>query len=149
MLHDAVTPTPPRIGHVLDQHHREIEAACIALVTDGFTDEPGDLTRLWGDIEHHLYDHMMAEEHFLFPAYQQADPENAQVLREQHARLRQHAMQIGVAAELHAVRVEQIEAFLADLRAHAQCEEAALYRWADRHVAADDRHRMRDYLAAG
>ncbi|HEX3758460.1 MAG TPA: hemerythrin domain-containing protein [Kofleriaceae bacterium] len=119
------------------------------MVAAGFADEPGELIRQWGDIEHQLYDHMMAEEHFLFPAYQRDEPENAQVLRAQHARLRDHAMQIGVAVELQAVRMEQIEAFLAELQAHARCEEAALYRWADRHVADDDRHRMREYLAAG
>lgn len=149
MLHVAAKPTPPRIGHVLDQHHREIEAACIALVKAGFTDEPSDLIRRWSDIEHHLYDHMMAEEHFLFPAYQHDEPENAQVLRAQHARLRTHALEIGVAVELHTVRLEQIEGFIAELQTHARCEEAALYRWADRHVDDTDRHRMHEYLAAG
>jgi len=29
MLHDTAT-RPPAIGHLLDQHHREIEEACLA-----------------------------------------------------------------------------------------------------------------------
>ena len=147
MLHDATTPSPLPIGRILDQHHREIDEACQALLAAGFADEPGDLTRQWSAIEHQLYDHMMAEEHFLFPAYGAAEPENAQVLRGQHARLREQALEIGVAVQLHAARLEQIQAFVAELRAHARCEEAALYGWADHHVAEDDRHRMRDYLA--
>src|SRR5262249_20871056 len=132
MRHDAAKPIPPPIGHVLDQHHREIEEACLELLAAGFADEPSDLTRRWGDIEHQLYDHMMAEEHFLFPAYEHADPGNAQVLRAQHRRLREQALEIGVAVELHTVRMAQIEAFVAGLRAHARCEEAGLYGWADR-----------------
>lgn len=148
MLHDTAT-SPPPVGHILDQHHREIEEACLALLGAGFADEPGELVRRWGEIGHQLYNHMMAEEHFLFPAYQHAEPENAQGLRDQHARLREQALEIAVAVELHTVRMEQIQAFVAALRAHAQREEASLYRWADCHVSDDERHRMRAYLAAG
>lgn len=144
----APTSSPPPIGHILDQHHREIEEACLALLGACFAGDPSDLARRWGEIEHQLYDHMMAEEHFLFPAYQRDDPENAQDLRDQHALLRELALDLGVAIQLHTVRMEQIQAFVAALRAHGQCEEASLYRWADRHVSDDERHRMREYLAA-
>lgn len=141
--------TPPPSGHILDQHHREIEEACLALLGACYAGDPGDLARRWAEIEHQLYDHMMAEEHFLFPAYQHDEPDDAHVLRDQHARLREQALEVGVAAELHTVRREQIEAFVAALRAHGQCEEASLYPWADRHLAEGERHRMRTYLAAG
>jgi hemerythrin superfamily protein len=148
MQHDAATPSPP-IGHVLDQHHREIEEACLALLGASFAGDPCELARCWGEIEHQLSDHMTAEEHFLFPAYQHAEPENAQDLRDQHALLREQALEIGIAVQLHTVRMEQIQAFIAALRAHAQREEASLYRWADRHTSNDERHRMRVHLAAG
>ena len=148
MLHDVAITSQRPIGHVLDQHHREIEEACLTLLSAGFADEPRDLARCWGEIEHQLYDHMMAEEHFLFPAYQHAEPENAQDLRDQHARLREQALEIGVAIQLHAVRMEQIEAFVAELRAHARNEEVGLYRWAERHVSEDHGRWLRDYLAA-
>jgi hypothetical protein len=142
------TPSAPPSGQLLDQHH-EIEHACLALLRAGCSGEPADFTRGWGEIEHQLYDHMMAEEHFLFSAYQYDEPDHAQRLRDQHARLRELAFEIGVAVELHALRMEQLQAFIAALRAHGQYEEASLYRWADRHVSDDARHRMHDYLAAG
>lgn len=145
----AESSTPPPSGHILDQHHREIEEACLALLGACCAGDPSDLARRWSDIEHQLYDHMMAEEHFLFPAYQHDEPENAQDLRDQHAQLREQALDLGIAVELHTVRMEQIQAFVAALRAHGQCEEASLYRWADRHLADDERHRMHAYLAAG
>ena len=148
MSHDTAT-NPPPIGQILDQHHREIEEACLALLGAGSADERSELVRRWREIGHKLYNHMMAEEHFLFPAYQHAEPENAQGLRDQHARLRAQALEIAVAVEFPTVRMEQIQAFVAALRAHGQREEASLYRWADRHVSDDERRRMRDYLAAG
>jgi hypothetical protein len=149
MLPHAAHSMPPPSGPVLDHHHREIEEACLALLGACCAGDPGDLARRWGEIEHQLYDHMMAEEHFLFPAYQHDEPENAQDLRDQHARLREQALEIGVAVELHTAGIEQIQAFVAALRAHGACEEASLYHWGDRHLADDDRHRMRAYLAAG
>ena len=143
--HEAGTPNPP-IGRILDQHHREIEDACLAILSAGFADQPRDLTQCWSDIEHQLLDHMAAEEHLLFPAYQRADPENAQDLRDQHAVLRQRAFEIGVAIQLHTIRCEQLQQFVAELRAHARNEEASLYRWADRYLGEDSHHRLRDWL---
>ena len=148
MLH-AANPSPPSSGRILDQHHREIEEACLVLLGACCAGDPSELARCWGEIEHQLYDHMMAEEHFLFPAYQRDEPENAQDLRDQHAVLREQAMELGVAIQLHTVHAEQIQAFVAALREHGRREEASLYRWADRHLADDQRHRMRHYLAAG
>jgi hemerythrin superfamily protein len=149
MLPHVESSTPPPSGRILDQHHREIEEACLALLGACCAGDPSDLARRWGEIEHQLYDHMMAEEHFLFPAYQRHSPENAQDLRAQHARLRELALEIGIAAQLHTVHGEQIQAFVAALREHGEREEASLYRWADRHMADHERHRMHAHLAAG
>jgi hypothetical protein len=52
MQHDAATPSPLPIGHVLDQHHREIEEACLALLGAGFACDPSELARRWGEIDH-------------------------------------------------------------------------------------------------
>ena len=136
----------PAIGQILGQHHREIEDACLAILSAGFADEPRDLTRRWSEVEHQLLDHMTAEEHLLLPAYQRADPENAQDLRDQHARLRERAFDIGIAIQLHTIRCEQLQQFVAELRAHARNEEASLYRWADQHLGDDEHHRLRAWL---
>lgn len=149
MLPHVEHSTPPPSGHILDQHHREIEEACLALLGACCTGDPSELARCWGQIEHQLYDHMMAEEQFLFPAYQRDEPENAQDLRDQHAQLREQAGELGVAIQLHTVHSEQIQAFVAALREHGEREEASLYRWADRHMADGERRRMHAYLAAG
>jgi len=139
MLSDHATPSaPPRV----DPHHREIEDACLALIVAGLADEFSEMAKWWTLIERRLFDHMTAEEHLVIPAYQHADPENAQVLREQHAWLREQALEIGIAIQLHTVRLEQLRSFVAALRNHARNEEASMYRWAERHVPEDLRHRM-------
>lgn len=147
MPHAANLP-PPSSGHILGQHHFEIEEACLALLDACCRGDPSEIARSWGEIEFQLYDHMMAEEHFLFPDYQHDEPENAQDLRDQHARLRDLAVELAVALQFRTVHLAQIEAFVAALRDHEEREEASLYRWADGHLADDERHQMRDYLAA-
>lgn len=146
LQHAEISRSP--VGRVLAQHHREIEEACLAIMSAGFADQPRDLVACWRDVEHQLFDHMMAEEEFLFPAYQRAEPENAQDLRDQHAWLREHAFEIGVAIELHTIRIEQLRQFVNELRAHARNEEASLYSWAERHVPGDQARRIGDWLAA-
>ncbi|HEX7840304.1 MAG TPA: hemerythrin domain-containing protein [Kofleriaceae bacterium] len=146
MQHQEAETSKPSIGQILDQHHREIEDACLAILGAGFADQPRDLVKCWADIEHQLADHMAAEEHLVIPAYQRVDPENAQELRDQHARLRAQAFEIGVAIQLHTIRCEQLQQFVAELRAHARNEEASLYRWADRHLAEEQDLRLRAWL---
>jgi hemerythrin superfamily protein len=147
MLH-AANPAPSSSGHILGQHHLEIEEACLALLDACCTGDPRKIARSWREFEFQLYDHMMAEEHFLFPVYQQDEPENTQELRDQHARLRELVVELGVALQLRTIHLAQIEAFVAALRDHEEREDASLYRWADRHLADDECHQMRDYLAA-
>lgn len=134
-MHDDDATTASQLPLAMDQHYREIEEACLALLSAGFADDSRDLVRCWSDIERRLLDHMAAEERSLLPAYQREAPESAQELRDQHARLREQASEIGVAIQLHTIRCEQLEDFVATLRAHARREEASLYRWAERKLA--------------
>lgn len=146
MLSDHATPAAPPLGHVVDQHHREIEDACLALIAAGLANEPSEIAKQWASIERKLLDHMTAEEHLVLPAYQHADPGNAQALRDQHAGLREQVLEISIAIQLHTVRLEQLRQFVAALRAHATDEESSMYRWAERHVPEDLRHRMCAWL---
>lgn len=134
---DTATTDSLPLGHLMGQHYREIEETCLAVLGAGLADDPRDLVQCWSAVEHQLVDHMMAEERFLLPSYQRTDPETAQALRDQHARLRDRASEIGIAIQLHTIRCEQLEDFVAELRAHARDEEASLYRWADRQLAQE------------
>jgi hypothetical protein len=130
------------VEDVLGAHHREIEAACFEIMSAGFADEPRDLTLRWVRIERELLEHMAAEERLVIPAYQHHDPENAQDLRDEHAVLREHALEIGVAIQLHTIRCEELQRFVDELRAHAVHEEVSLYRWAQTHLDRSRRHTL-------
>jgi len=135
-------PSGP-ISHALTRHHREIEAACTEIMAAGYTDDPRDLTLRWRVIERELLAHLATEEELLLPAYQRADPENAQLLREDHERIRKHALELAVSIQLHAVRIDQLQAFVDELRAHAHLEETSLYVWAEANLALDHDYRRR------
>lgn len=130
------------VDAVLGAHHREIEAECLEIMSAGFADDAPDLTRRWGKVERELLQHMAAEERMVFPAYHQANRENAQDLRREHAALRAHALEIGIAIQLHTIRCEQLQQFVDQLRAHARHEEASLYRWAQGNLDASHRHTL-------
>jgi hemerythrin superfamily protein len=130
------------VDDVLGAHHREIEDECLEIMSAGFTDEPRDLTLRWRRVERELLEHMAAEERMVFPAYQRAEPENAQGLRDEHAVLRERMAELGIAIELHTIRCEQLQQFVDELGAHARHEEASLYRWAQSHLDASHRHTL-------
>jgi len=130
------------VDDVLGAHHREIEAACLEIMSAGFADEARDLALRWGIVERELLEHMAAEERMVFPAYHQAAPKTAQALRDEHTSLREHALEIAVAVQLHAVRCEDLQRFVDELRAHARHEEASLYRWAEGNLDASHRHTL-------
>jgi len=131
------------VSDALSEHHREIEAACLEIMAAGFTDDPRDLALRWRVIERELLAHLATEEDLLLPAYQHADPENAQLLREDHEAIRKHALELAVAIQLHSIRIEQLQAFVDELRAHAHREETSLYLWAQANLALDHDHRRR------
>jgi hemerythrin superfamily protein len=141
-VHSRNLPSGP-VSDALTTHHREIEAACLEIMAAGYTDDPRDLTLRWRVIERELLAHMATEEQLLLPAYERAEPEIAQALRADHAALRARAMELAVAIQLHAVRVEQLRAFVDALRAHAAREETSLYLWTQANLPLDHDHRRR------
>jgi Hemerythrin HHE cation binding domain len=146
MFHTEPAPQASLANHpvddVLGTHHHQIEAACLEIMSAAFTGDSRDLAARWRVIEREFLAHMAAEERLLLPAYQRAEPKNAQDLRSDHAVLRERALEIGVAIQLHTIRCEQLQHFVEALRAHAHREEVGLYRWAQDHVDINRRHTL-------
>jgi iron-sulfur cluster repair protein YtfE (RIC family) len=132
-----------QVDDALAAHHREIERACLEIMSAGLTDDPRDLTLRWRVIERELLAHMATEEELLIPGFQQVDPENAQLLRDDHAALRKQALDLAIAIQLHTVRLDQLQTFIDALRAHAAREEQVLYPWAQAHLGLHVDHRLR------
>jgi uncharacterized protein (TIGR02284 family) len=83
----------------------------------------------WADLEDLLLRHMEAEEMFLLPYFEQERPGDCRQLRGDHVDIRRRLGEIGLAFDLHAVRAERLEEFVAFLTRHVNEENASLYLW--------------------
>lgn len=108
-------------------------------------DEP-TLVDVWGDFESTLLTHLEAEEHYLFPRFEEEHPEETARLRATHERIRKLVSELGVRAELHTLRLETVRALCDELRSHAQQEDRLLYRWADETTDRETRGRLFEHL---
>jgi hemerythrin-like domain-containing protein len=80
--------------------------------------------------------HLENEERELIPRFAQHDPEEAKALLQDHATIRTRLTELDVSTDLHLVRADAVRVLLDALRAHAERENAGLYRWAERELEA-------------
>jgi len=121
--------------NVLAEDHRELDARIerlLARVRDG---DPTELRPEWSTFERALSRHLEQEEAELLPGFARDDAPGARAILAEHAEIRGALLDMGVNLDLHLLRAEQVERFVERLRAHAKREEAALYTWAERHIA--------------
>lgn len=107
-----------------------------------------DARALWDELDRDLSSHMAAEERFVLPSFMRVDPEEAVALLDEHGRIREMLLELGVAVDLHALRVEQARRFIEMLLAHADREDRLLYRWADERLDRNLVDAARHHLAA-
>ena len=91
--------------------------------------------------------HLRVEESSMIPALQRVAPTDARVLLEEHRHIRTRLTELGVALDLHTIRLESVRAFVDELRAHAKSEDRMLYRWAEERLDhADQDSALRSLL---
>jgi uncharacterized protein (TIGR02284 family) len=85
----------------------------------------------WNELEELLLRHVNAEEMFLLPAFSKEEPTEASVLRAEHTEIRKQLGEIGLALDLHSLRLEQIDDVYRAVARHIARETRTLYPWAD------------------
>lgn len=90
----------------------------------------------WEVLEPAVLRHLDVEEMLLLPAFERADASEARGLRAEHAEIRQLLGAVGVAFDLHLVRLEEIERLGELLTKHFARETGSMYAWA----GADSNH---------
>jgi hypothetical protein len=125
--------------------HDELDRLFDRLLEAVQADDQREIHAQWVSIEGHLLAHMEAEERFVLPMFARLELGEAKALLAEHARLRDLILELGIAVELHYLRLDPCKQLIATLQTHEQREEALLYRWAatrldDRLVAAARRH---------
>ena len=122
----------PEHHHDLEEHYQRLMARCQG-------GEPLELRCEWALFERELNDHLELEEKELIPRFRRDRPtEAAQICRE-HEQIRAGLAELGIALDLHALRVTAVQEFLDLLRAHARLEEALFYPWVNEHAAQNPR----------
>lgn len=106
-----------------------------------------DAARLWGELDRGLSAHMEFEERHVLPAFRAVDSAEVDGLLREHDLIRRRLTELGIGVDLHVVRAEIVADFIALLRAHAQREDALLYRWAERELPASTQAKFRPAAA--
>ncbi len=124
--------------------HDRLERAFRAIVTRAYGGDFQQLEAEWLTFQTALLRHLEAEERHLIPALAEDRPGEAAVLLDDHTRIRDKLLELGVDLDLHCLRAERVDDFVGLLRAHAHREENTFYPWVDGQLAASVAHRTRD-----
>jgi hypothetical protein len=126
--------------------HREIEQLLervLAICEDG---DREDVAAVWTEFDARLLAHMGAEERYLIPLLQRANPRAARAIQEEHRHFRTRLTELGSRVDLHAIRLHEVRALVGELRAHSAHEDRTLYTLADLELDPGDRERLFDAL---
>ena len=88
----------------------------------------------WSEFERALTAHLDAEEKLVLPAFAFANPEEARAIAAEHERFRAKLLELGVAVDLHTLRLDDAKDFVGELHAHGRREDALMYRWAEKNL---------------
>jgi hemerythrin superfamily protein len=89
------------------------------------------IQRVWSRFEQALMAHLEAEERHLLPAVEIQHPEEVRQTRVEHESIRRLVQELGVIADIHALRKDVADQLITTLRKHAEREQETVYRWAD------------------
>lgn len=115
--------------------HARLEELFGAVLDEFREGDRDEVRRTWARFEEGLLRHFGAEERYLLPLYDKAEPGEAARLLSEHAAFRRTLEELGVGVDLRVVNLDVAQAFIDRLRAHARREDHLLYRWAEREVA--------------
>ena len=122
------------LDRLLAADHQRLDRSFEALVARAQGGDPIQLRSEWQTFELGLLDHLELEEREILPGFAREAPADARAILDEHTAIRTALFELGVNLDLHLLRADVVRSFCDRLRAHAEREEAALYRWAARHV---------------
>jgi hypothetical protein len=127
------------LTEAMHDDHLTLERAMHELLARAYEDDAEEIRVAFRQLECELEAHLAAEERDMLPRFALACPEEATRMRHEHALIRSHLDELRIALDLRSLRAHEIEAFVAQLREHAEREAKTLYRWAE--VAIPDREK--------
>jgi uncharacterized protein (TIGR02284 family) len=126
----AARASVPEASERLRLDHEELAASLSRLRSFALAEDRELAVGEWGELESSILQHIDAEEMFLLPEYARAQPQEAAALVAEHREIRATLGQVGLAIDLHTLRLEQIDAVSKAVLKHVAREESTLYPWA-------------------
>jgi uncharacterized protein (TIGR02284 family) len=111
--------------------HEEFEASLERLRAFALAEDAELVQGEWNELERSILRHVDAEDMFLLPGFARDQPDVAGTLHAEHAEIRKQLGEVGLALDLHTLRLEQIDALYRAVARHVALEERTLYPWAD------------------
>jgi hemerythrin len=142
----AASTTPVRDLFLAD--HQRLAALLMKLIAAFEANDREDVASLWTELESGLLAHLEAEEAIMIPALVRTCARDARVILEEHRHIRSRLAELGVAVDLHTIRVDTARDFIDELRAHAENEDRLMYRWVEAHFAEPERMSALSELAS-
>jgi hemerythrin superfamily protein len=136
-----------RLDQRLMADHERLEGLFTELLDAARSGDWPTVRRAWSEFESGVRAHFDAEESYLLPRFDEKAPDVARTIRAEHAQIRKALAELGVATDLHLLRLDIAEELVRTLREHAARETESLYPWAERSVEEADKARVVDALA--
>lgn len=133
-------PSTRDLPSVLDDllaDHQRLDARLNEVIEAAKTGEPETLRQAWNSFETALAVHLSDEEGYVLALLLRQGSPSARAIVQEHKHLRARILEIETCIDLHAVRLDMIETFAAELRAHMHHEDGVLRGLAESAGAAE------------
>lgn len=107
--------------------HRRLDAIMARLLRAFQVGDREQVANYWSEFDAGLCAHLEAEEKFLLPVILTTHERDARIIIQEHKHIRARLVELGIAVDLHVIRIEDARNFVAELQAHAHHEDSVLY----------------------
>lgn len=125
--------TSPR--DTLEREHARLDDLCHDLINRAESGDSRECDAVWDELSRVINAHMGLEEEALLTIFEAEGPEQArqaEQIRHEHYDIRRTIERLGVAVQLHELRITDVRDLVESLRRHAAFEDGSLYAWANR-----------------
>lgn len=109
--------------------HSRIDRTLEALTEAARSGDADAIPPLFERLRIQIVMHMDSEDRAVLPSYAEADPEDAQIVRQQHLDLRQAIRELGDHVRERSTSADDVARFRARFSLHEAHEETGMYRW--------------------
>lgn len=141
-------PNVQDLRSLLVREHAQLETAFETLLAAFNADARTEFAQLWSEFDARLRAHMLLEETSMLPAFARKHSHEAERILAEHQEIRKTLTDLAIGIDLHQVRADLVEKFIALLRSHAAREDELFYTVAQDRLGLAERSSLLERLLA-